>query len=287
MQIFEQTLFELKDNLYQVLIKAKMSTNKELSRKRANLKRQSSITQKISNEHLLKLEELCSQLNTSYSQGLSTKIAKKTLKTYGYNEYSKPKVSSNGALTRLFHKQPGEERNMIDTSWTKRDWNRVFNSRSYEQYIVVRNGARALVRRRDIVPGDLVILQTKQTVPADMRVINYDGELVVDNRIITGNTAELKSISSTSNDFLLSQNMIFACTDVLSGSCEAIVIKTGDDTVFAELTQFAQKVRLAKRHDSVSLSSSSSGSSNSIGPSSTRDIDDSRNPNNPPSPVFS
>ena len=265
-----------------------MST-KELSRKRANLKKQPSITQKIFNEHLLKLEELCSQLNTSFRQGLSTKTAKRVLKTHGHNEYSKPKVSSNGALTRLFYKQPAEEeRNIIDTSWTKRDWNRVFNSRSHEQYIVVRNGARALVRRRDIVPGDLVVLQTKQTVPADMRVISYEGELVVDNRIITGNTAELKSISSTSNDFLLSQNMIFACTDILSGSCEAIVIKTGDDTVFAELTQFAQKVRLAKRHDSVSLSSSSSGSSNSICPSLSRDFDSSsRSPSDPPSPVFS
>jgi len=101
-----------------------------------------------------------------------------------------------------------------------------------------------------------------------MRVISYENELVVDNRIITGNTSELKSNSPTSNDFLLSQNIIFACTELLSGSCEAIALKTGNETVFGELTQFAQKVRLPKRNGSISLSSTSSGSSNSIGPSS-------------------
>eukprot|EP00111_Clytia_hemisphaerica_P007314 TCONS_00021295-protein len=258
----------------------------DLQRKRGQLQRQSTIKENIANEHLIKLEELCDKLNTDYLQGMTTKAAKKGLKNYGYNIYSKPKTQT-GSLTRLFQKE--QTRSMVDSSWTKRDWNRVFNSRSKEEYNVVRNGTHELVQRKDIVPGDLVLLQPKQIVPADMRVISYEGELVVDNRIITGNTAELKSISATSNDFLLSQNMIFGCTEILSGSCEAIVIKTGNETVFGHLTQFATKVKLARRHDSMSLSSTSSGSSNSIGPSTSRDFEDNSSQSSnstPPSPRF-
>ena len=262
-----------------------------MNTKKGKLQRQSTIKEAISNEHLLKLEELCSQLNTSFTEGLTTRCAKKSLKTYGCNVYSKPKANSNGAISRLFQRESNGARQIHDSSWTKRDWNRVFNANAQDEYLVIRNCQQDIVQKKDLVPGDLVNLQPKQVVPADMRVISYEGELVVDNRIVTGNSAELKSISATSNDFLLSQNMIFAGTELLSGSCEAIVLKTGNDTVFGQLSQFATKVRLAKRHHgSMSLSSTSSGSTCSIGTTMSRDEHYSRTSSSssaPPSPTYS
>ena len=260
------------------------------NRKKGKLQRQSTIKEAIGNEHLIKLEELCAQLNTDFIEGLTSRSAKKTLKTHGFNVYSKPKSTYQRALSRLF-RYSNEPRQMIDNSWTKRDWNRVFNANAQDEYLVIRNRQQDIVRRREIVPGDLLSLQPKQVVPADMRVISYEGELVVDNRIVTGNSAELKSITSTSNDFLLSQNMIFAGTEILSGSCKAIVLKTGNDTVFGQLTQFSTKVRLTRRHGSVSFSSTSSGSTNSIGTIQSRDEDYNRSrlsssSSAPPSPLY-
>lgn len=260
---------------------------KDLNKKKGKLQRQSAIKEAISNEHLIKLEELCAQLNTDFIEGLTTRSAKKSLKTHGYNIYSKPKSTQQGPISRLFG-YSNETRQMIDNSWTKRDWNRVFNASSHDEYLVIRNGQQDIVQRRDLVPGDLLSLQTKQVIPADMRVIRYEGQLLVDNRLVTGNSAELKSASASSNDFLLSQNMIFAGTEILSGSCEAIVIKTGNDTVFGQLTQFSTKVRLTRRHGSISLSSTSSGSTNSIGTIMSRDEDYSRSSSSsaPPSPLY-
>ena len=265
------------------------SSIKEFNKKKGKLHRQSAIKEAISNEHLIKLEEICAQLNTDFIQGLTTRSAKKALKNHGHNVYSKPKSTHQGPISRLFG-YSNEPRQIIDNSWTKRDWNRVFNASAEDEYLVIRNGHQDIVQRRDLVPGDLLSLQAKQVIPADMRVISYEGQLLVDNRIVTGNSAELKSTSSTSNDFLLSQNMIFAGTEILSGSCEAIVLKTGNDTVFGQLTQFSTKVRLTRRHGSVSLSSASSGSTNSIGTTMSRDEDYSRSSSSsssaPPSPLY-
>ena len=214
-------------------------------------------------EHVISLNELCSRLNTDGYCGLTCSYARSLLKKEGINKYSRPNNKNDSILRKLFKSKPSQD------SWTKRDWDRIFNSKSNVEYVVIRNGQKSLVRKLEIVKGDLVSLTLGQIVPADMRVISYEGQLMVDNRIITGNPTELKSNSPTSTDFLLSQNMIFAGTVLIKGSCEAIVLKTGNETVFGELTQFATKVRYIKRPHSDSLSSVSSGSTSSIGTSSS------------------
>jgi len=211
-------------------------------------------------EHLLKLDDLCKRLNTDCYYGLTCKHARSLLKKDGFNQYTRPSNlngSSNSLFKNLFKSKSEQQ-------WSKRDWNRVFNTDLDVQYIVIRDGQKAYVKRREIVRGDLICLHEGHIVPADMRVITYQGELLVDNRIITGNQAELKSNSPTSTDSLLTQNIIFASTVILQGSCEAIVIKKGDETVFAELTQFATKVKLTRPH-SNSVSSTYSDSTFSLG----------------------
>lgn len=212
----------------------------------------------VEGEHIVKLEVLCARLNTDCFYGLSCKQARVLLKKDGPNKYSRPASQSKPSLVR---KLKGVEKH----HWSKRDWDRVFNGRLDDPYVVIRDGQKSVIRKKELVRGDLVCLQPRQIVPADMRVISYDGELIVDNRIITGSMSELKTISPTSNDFLLSQNMIFACTEILSGKCEGIVLHTGDQTVFGELTQFATKVRYVKNQNGLSLSSNSSDSMSSIG----------------------
>lgn len=207
-------------------------------------------------EHLVKLEQLCSCLNTSQYYGLTCKYAKYLIKVYGENKYSRPlsNVSHNSFVRKLL---PGKS----NREWSKREWDKVFNSRINDEYIVVRDSRKLLIRRRAIVRGDLIHLSRGQIIPADIRIISCDNNLLVDNRIITSNNSEEKNSSLTSPDSLLSQNMIFACTSIVRGDCEGIVLATGDQTVFAELTQFATKVKYVKTsQDGSSMASLSSGS---------------------------
>lgn len=252
-----------------------------------DVSRQNTVTKEanqITNEHIMKLEELCSVLQTDCFEGLNENHAKQLLKSHGYNIYSKPKQPRSGSFRkRIF---PGKK---SKDQWSKHDWNRVFNTHVDDLYTVIRSGVKQLVKRSHLLPGDLCMLEGWQIVPADMRVISYEGELVVDNRIVTGNTQELKSNSPTSHDFLLSQNVLFACTELLSGTCEAIILRTGNDTVFSELIQFAQKVKLVNnrgKRSSLASSTSTGSSLNDISGSSTpeqQEEEDLQTP--PPSPT--
>ena len=214
-------------------------------------------------EHLVKLDKLCTCLNTSKYFGLTCKYAKYVLKSYGENKYTRPmsSVSNNSFVKKLL---PGKSTSS-NSEWSKRDWDKVFNSRIDDEYIVVRDSRQLLIRRRALVRGDLIHLRRGDIVPADTRVVSCDEDFVVDNRIITSNSHEIKTTTPTSPDFLLSQNMIFAGTCIIRGNCAGIILATGDQTVFAELTQFATKVRYIKRQSSrgssSSLSSGSMGSS--------------------------
>jgi len=214
-------------------------------------------------EHIVQLEQLCRCLNTNRYTGITCKYAKYLIKTYGENKYTRPGGNTSSCFVRKF--LPGKS----NTEWSKRDWDKVFNSRIDDEYSVIRDARKMLVRRRCIVRGDLIHLRQGQMVPADVRVIASDEHFCVDNRVITGNDLERKGSTSTSPDLLVSQNMIFAGTAIVRGDCEGIVLATGDQTVFAELTQFATKVRYVKNPSSrgSSLSSLSSGSSmgNSVG----------------------
>lgn len=214
-------------------------------------------------EHMIKLEKLCEQLNTNSYDGLTCKYAKQLLKDNGMNKYTRPDSSSKSSLFKNTFKKG--KVNGSCNHWSKKDWDRVFNCRVNLEYIVIRDSKKSIVRGQEIVRGDLIYLRAGQTVPADIRIISYNGELTVDNRVITGNPAELKSSSPTSTDFLLSQNVIFANTIVLNGSCEGIVLKTGDDTVFGELTQFATKVKYIPRKHVGSFGSNSAAESFSLG----------------------
>ena len=98
--------------------------------------------------------------------------------------------------------------------------------------IVKRNGELMVVDTRVLVPGDIVVLNSGDKVPADARIISCTN-LKVDESPLTGESITVKKDSKVLEGNLISQdqsNMIFAGTSISEGKCEAIIVKTGMKT---------------------------------------------------------
>ena len=98
---------------------------------------------------------------------------------------------------------------------------------------VIREGKQETIAGEDIVPGDIVVLEAGNYVPADLRLIQ-DFNLKIDESALTG---EAVPVLKDSNCELGSdtadadmKNMAFATTIVTAGHAKGVVIKTGMET---------------------------------------------------------
>ena len=126
--------------------------------------------------------------------------------------------------------------------FTKGEWQRLVGHRIPKQVTVIRDGTEMTILGKNLVVGDVVVLRTNDVVPADIRLTKSD-DIIVDNRLITGHNVDVRTHEYAERDCLLSPNMVFCCTRVLRGHGTGIVLKTGDDTVFGSLKNFAVRVR--------------------------------------------
>lgn len=99
---------------------------------------------------------------------------------------------------------------------------------------VRRNGKVLTVNGEDIVPGDIVILETGCYVPADIRLINTYN-LKVEESSLTGETEAVeKDENAVFNNKKIPlgdmKNMVFAGTAVVNGHAEGIVTNIGMNT---------------------------------------------------------
>ncbi len=97
---------------------------------------------------------------------------------------------------------------------------------------VVRDGERRRVSARELVPGDLVLLQSGDRVPADVRLVR-SRELRIDESSLTGESvpAEKRNSELPSDTPLADRaNMAYSSTLVAHGMASAVVVGTGDET---------------------------------------------------------
>ncbi len=97
---------------------------------------------------------------------------------------------------------------------------------------VLRSGEKQRVDARDLIPGDIVLLQSGDKVPADMRLLR-SRELQIDESALTGESIPVsKLVSVMKHDTLLADrsNMLYSSTLVTYGTGHGVVIATGDDT---------------------------------------------------------
>ena len=97
---------------------------------------------------------------------------------------------------------------------------------------VVRDGERQRVPAREIVPGDVVLVEAGDKIPADARIID-DANLHTDEAPLTGESMPVtKNPRPLSGDIGLGDrlNMLFAGTVATYGRGRAVVVATGMQT---------------------------------------------------------
>jgi len=107
---------------------------------------------------------------------------------------------------------------------------------------VLRNGDTDEIDSEDIVPGDIVLLESGNRVPADMRIVDSH-DLEIDESLLTGESA---SVSKQANVVLVEDtvlgdrsNMVFAGSMVNRGRASCVVVGTG---LVTELGKIAEAV---------------------------------------------
>lgn len=105
---------------------------------------------------------------------------------------------------------------------------------------VKRNGKVVTVKGTEIVPGDIVLLEAGNYVPADCRLI-HTSNLKVEESSLTGETVPVLKEANTilgENTALGDMiNMTFATTIVVNGHAEAIVTETGMHTKVGKIAK--------------------------------------------------
>ena len=105
---------------------------------------------------------------------------------------------------------------------------------------VKRDGKIVTVKGTELVPGDIVILEAGNYVPADARLIS-SSNLKVEESSLTGETVPVLKEANTilKNDIPIGDtiNMVFSSTIVVNGHGEAIVTETGMNTKVGKIAK--------------------------------------------------
>ena len=217
-----------------------------------------------------KIKEIESELKTNQN-GLSALDVKERLKKYGENKLPEKKKKSIVEIFFREFKNPilvlllvaviasliaGEKVDalaiifivLIDvTMGTYQEYKANNTADALSKLVkakvkVIRDNKIDYVEAYDLVPGDVVILESGDKIPADLRVVEAHN-LMVDESILTG-----ESINVNKNELILKcdkvaindqTNMLFSGTTVVTGRAKAIVVSTGLDT---ELGKIADKI---------------------------------------------
>ena len=102
---------------------------------------------------------------------------------------------------------------------------------------VMRDGRKIRIPAEDLVPGDIVLLETGSKAPADIRLL-WESDLEVDESALTGEWAPVKKSKTTlaANRTLAEQvNMVWKGTTVVEGKGRGVVIRTGIHTAVGEI----------------------------------------------------
>jgi P-type Ca2+ transporter type 2C len=111
----------------------------------------------------------------------------------------------------------------------------------------IRGGEEKKVLVSDLVPGDIILIEEGDSVPADARVIEAQ-ELRVNNSAFSGESKLSHKIAEgfgTKGDFLWLEipNFIFAGTSVASGLGRAVIIATGMGTEIGKIAYLTQTIK--------------------------------------------
>jgi magnesium-transporting ATPase (P-type) len=222
--------------------------------------------------NLMSKSKILKEFETSMN-GLSDKEVKHRLTKYGKNELPKEKQKSVGEIFFGSLKDPiiyvliaaalfsFIAKEVVDAAAivfiilidaivsTVQEYRAEKNSEALKNLIkfkvkVVRNSKHYEIDSENIVPGDIIVLESGTQVSADARILSCNN-LTVDESVLTGESIGVNKTDDVSNiDEESRSTMIYAGTSVLTGRALAVVVATGIKT---EVGKIAEKVTSTER----------------------------------------
>lgn len=105
---------------------------------------------------------------------------------------------------------------------------------------VIRDGKETNIPARDIVPGDVIILEQGDMVPADARLVAALTTMVDESALTGESVPVIKQVEAIkAQDILVAErkNLLFMNTIVTNGRARAIVVGTGMDTEIGKIAK--------------------------------------------------
>lgn len=110
---------------------------------------------------------------------------------------------------------------------------------------VLRGGKRSVVGAETLVPGDIVLLQSGDKVPADLRLLNVKN-LRIEEAALTGeSTAVEKNPAAVDSQAVLGDRtcMAYSSTLVVYGQGSGVVVATADQTEIGRISAMLEEVQ--------------------------------------------
>jgi magnesium-transporting ATPase (P-type) len=110
---------------------------------------------------------------------------------------------------------------------------------------VLRDGEEQRILAEELVPGDVVLLAEGDRISADARLVQ-EADLRIDQSTLTGESRPLRKSSGEVTEGALSRlempNLVFAGTNVASGTGKAVVVATGMQSELGKIANLTQSV---------------------------------------------
>ena len=115
-----------------------------------------------------------------------------------------------------------------------------------QQVDVLREGRAVRLLADQLVPGEIVLLEQGDNIPADCRLIEAFG-VRVNDATITGESASKLRMAEPSvvAEMIQAENIVLAGTSMVSGEAKAVVFATGMHTEFGKIAHLVQTGREA------------------------------------------
>ena len=109
---------------------------------------------------------------------------------------------------------------------------------------VLRDGEKSTVGAEELVPGDLVLLESGDKIPADVRLIKTKNFTVEESPLTGESEAVEKSTEPAEEDAVIGDqsSMGFSSTMVTYGGATGVVVKTGGETEIGKINKMMSEV---------------------------------------------
>ncbi|NIP59226.1 MAG: HAD-IC family P-type ATPase, partial [Gemmatimonadetes bacterium] len=131
------------------------------------------------------------------------------------------------------------------TEWRARRAMESLARLQVQEGVAVRDGEEARIDARRLVPGDVIVLQEGDAVPADARLLS-SSELTVNEAPLTGESLPVRKQSDPTEgeDVALAdrESMVYKGTMAVGGSGRAVVTATGLHTEIGRVSELVQEI---------------------------------------------